>query len=150
MTKQVDLLTVVQRENGELYYFVRFMDSREYWSIPKSEQELTNFLMKKQISKVTFGLTSPGLTYPFPKKFQYAVESKRGETMWNINSIHDSWFEDGWDVCTLGSNGEVFVRDGREVVHTRFRDHQWEEVKGLRRRVKRAFMSEGKLLFCYN
>ena len=56
MTDKVDLLSVVENYEGELYYYVRFMDGRSYWSLPYYSHSLESFLAKYDIANISLGL----------------------------------------------------------------------------------------------
>ena len=139
----VDYLAVTQDNSDNLYYYVRYFDGRSDWNFPQyADEGLVAFINESGINKLSIGLDKHG-------ELQYAAEGMDGELLWNVN-LDDSWFEEGWDECWLGNNGEYFVRGGGDYIHSRLLRKHNREVKKVGERVKRMFVSNRGFLLTYS
>ena len=149
LTNQIDILSVVESNDGEMYYYISFMDGKAYWDFGGHflDEIVMDIMDMGNVKKISLGLSSYG-------ELQYAVEATDGTLYYDVDGVHHSWFSDGWTECSLGSCGEYFVqvRGGGEgnFIHSYLPTNQFREVRSLGNRVQRLFISNGNLVMTYS
>ena len=145
MTKLVDLLSVVENPvSGELSYYLRFADGSCYWGLPNYlDGGFQATLDRVPIVDISLGLSCQG-------GFQFVAKVSDGTVFGIVEGVDNKWLSGGLDAFLLGGNGEYFLRRGEQFVHSHLPGRQFREVRRLRGRIKRAFISSGRLLLTYN